>query len=658
MKTTCLLLWLLTLYVVRASGQQNHVPNGNFEEVTSCPSDVSQVGNCKGWIQYTIGTPDYFNSCTNNIYISTPENSFGWQKPANGEAYVGMYTYTYSNLDFKEYVARQIIPLVPGTEYEVSMSVSLANKSMFATNGLGAYFFESGPGQVSQQSTLKVTPQVLYNYAGTIKDTANWVRLSQVFMADSAYNSIIIGCFLDSSHILKDTVAHNFYNRAYYYIDSVVVKILDTFSIQFADTNLCAGDTITVAYRTVLQTQNNNVFTIQLSDASGSFVSPVDIGTMQANLGGTIRCIIPPATHTGNSYRIRATSTAPADTTVDNGFDISITGIDKPVAENDGPVCTSDTLRLSATSTTAGVEYSWIGPSGFSCVQRDTFIIAPVNANSGDYIVTTKINGCASSDTTTVSVYEGNRATNIRTSGNTPVCVGDTIHLSAIADGVKLNYLWSGPAAFVDSGQDLSVFAADTSMSGNYFLSVGTDACFMIDTIKIKVNPLPEKPLIKSNSPLEVHETLTLELNNPVKGATVLWKGPAGFTAHSYRASIPNVKVLNAGSYILIENLEGCIDSSTISVEINESLDTGMIVIYPNPSNGTFTIEGYVYNDSNIPMVVFSEMGNLTYKQDIVPDNKVVSEKVRLPGHIAPGIYFIELFVDRKTILIPISVVK
>ncbi|HMQ77766.1 MAG TPA: hypothetical protein PKE21_16900, partial [Flavobacteriales bacterium] len=81
-----------------------------------------------------------------------------------------------------------------------------------------------------------------------------------------------------------------------------------------------------------------NTFTAQLSDASGSFASPVDIGSVSSTTSGSISCTIPTNTIGGNGYRIRVVSSDPVVTGTDNGSDITI---DQPTTwyadtDNDG----------------------------------------------------------------------------------------------------------------------------------------------------------------------------------------------------------------------------------------------------------------------------------------------------------------------------------
>jgi len=71
-----------------------------------------------------------------------------------------------------------------------------------------------------------------------------------------------------------------------------------------------------------------NSFTAQLSNASGSFASPVDLATSLSlsgtNPSGTITFTIPAAMPSGTGYRIRIISSNPSVTSADNGSNITI----------------------------------------------------------------------------------------------------------------------------------------------------------------------------------------------------------------------------------------------------------------------------------------------------------------------------------------------
>jgi hypothetical protein len=72
------------------------------------------------------------------------------------------------------------------------------------------------------------------------------------------------------------------------------------------------GTAINVPF-TLIETYNaGNTVTAQLSDASGSFANPVNIGSITATASGTINATIPAGTPSGTGYKIRVVSSNPA----------------------------------------------------------------------------------------------------------------------------------------------------------------------------------------------------------------------------------------------------------------------------------------------------------------------------------------------------------
>ena len=171
-------------------------------------------------------------------------------------------------------------PMIKGAVYEVSMSVSMADVCDYAASDIGVYFYDKGPTTqlATGLSALSVTPQVHYGNQGPFTDKTNWKRLVAYYTAYSAYDNIVIGGFTPytSMPLVNVGGGTGWYARSsYYYIDSVVVKIASSIVNLFADTVMCARDTFQASYL-VTNNQaftNNNVFTVQLSDASGSFAS-------------------------------------------------------------------------------------------------------------------------------------------------------------------------------------------------------------------------------------------------------------------------------------------------------------------------------------------------------------------------------------------------
>ncbi|MCB0695958.1 MAG: T9SS type A sorting domain-containing protein [Chitinophagaceae bacterium] len=562
---------LMASAVNTVSAQQNLVPNGDFEYYTSCPTNLSQTNVCTGWSQFTTGTSDYFNSCytSGTSGVGVPNNFRGYQLAASGNGYMGGYSNAGTN-PYKEYVTRAITPMQVGFTYEVSLSVNLANVTPCGTNDIGVYFFDAAPSSYSTTTTPGVTPQVEWTNI-VVSDTQNWVRLTKNFTADSTYDNIAIGGFRQGSNLTTSCSTSN--ATIYYYFDSVVVKIAKRFGVNFTDSTLCAGDTIRVPYyanTSPLFFQTNNVFTLQLSDASGSFANPVNIGTKSSYYSDTITGIIPTNTTTGSGYRIRMISSNGQDTTYDNGVNIGIgTAVPaKPVANNNSPVCNNDTLRLTASTTTSGVSYRWTGPNNFTSAAQNPSIPNPVPANGGNYFVTAYIYGCEAKDTTTAVVYAGSGPTGTTATTNSPVCADDTLKLFGTANGSSNTYSWSGPGSYSSNAQNPVITGATTTMSGDYVLYANNGNCVSRDTVTVLVKPRPANFTTSVNSPLCTGATILFSASSTSTGVTYAWSGPNGFNSTNPGPFISGAVPAHNGDYYVTATLNGCALKDTLTVQV------------------------------------------------------------------------------------------
>ena len=239
MKYTLFFILFLFTFSVHA---QNIVPNYSFEEKDSCPTNLNgsfykySLG-CVSWGE-AAGSVDYFNACDTsatslgsvNPIVGVPDNIWGHQTAFEGFAYTGIVTYDSELTSYREYLIDSIPALEMDTPYLVSIEVSLADSSRFATDGLGVLFTTYGVPYCPSLGTIPNTPQVDYTSYGIITDTMNWTKLSGIFIPDSAYTTLTIGGFKNASnmHILGfNGNAHKLepYN-SYYYIDNVVVEKL------------------------------------------------------------------------------------------------------------------------------------------------------------------------------------------------------------------------------------------------------------------------------------------------------------------------------------------------------------------------------------------------------------------------------------------------
>ncbi len=129
---------------------------------------------------------------------------------------------------------------------------------------------------------------------------------------------------------------------------------------------LCAGSTTEVHYgRTGSYNSGSflvpaNKFKVQLSDSTGDFSNPVNLGAITTTEAGVISATIPAGTMPASGYRIRVVSTSPAFTGADNGYDLTIAGAPTAQAAANGSTtfCSGGSVELLANAA-PGAGYQW-----------------------------------------------------------------------------------------------------------------------------------------------------------------------------------------------------------------------------------------------------------------------------------------------------------
>ena len=248
----------------------------------------------------------------------------------------------------------------------------------------------------------------------------------------------------------------------------------------------------------------------------------------------------------------------------------NITVFERPDANASGPnaVCSGTTIQLSAAP--SGLSYAWTGPNSYSSSMQNPIVTTSATAaNSGTYtLVVTDGNMCTASDQVAVTV----NAIPTPTAANSgPVCVGDTVSLTATPSG--LSYSWSGPAGFMSSDQNPEIAqSAVMGIAGVYTLTV-TDGnlCTGTSSTTVVVHPLPV-PLATTNSPLCVGDTLRL-FGEPDGMAFYKWYNPAGgsnatFNVQDYK--IKSTITSHNGTWtLLVRDANGCEATTTVEVTVN-----------------------------------------------------------------------------------------
>ncbi|MEN9345291.1 MAG: hypothetical protein RLZZ60_760, partial [Bacteroidota bacterium] len=186
-----------------------------------CPNGAAQVDKCMHWKPYN-ATPDYFNRCSQSD-VSIPENWLGNQETFFGNAYLGLITYQHNSKDSREIIGSNLIaPLQIGHKYYLSMKISLAEYSGYASNNLGVSF--STIQIINNKNSIIYKTHCLFHQQTVIKDSLNWTKLSGIFIADSNYQYIMIGNFYTDSLTDVEQLNVNNFDWAYYYVDDICLS--------------------------------------------------------------------------------------------------------------------------------------------------------------------------------------------------------------------------------------------------------------------------------------------------------------------------------------------------------------------------------------------------------------------------------------------------
>ncbi len=371
----------------------------------------------------------------------------------------------------------------------------------------------------------------------------------------------------------------------------------------FTSTNTyCAGNSIFIGYFARGFYGAANTYTAQLSNASGSFASPINIGTYTATpytyQSGIITATIPLGTAGGSNYRVRVIASDPATIGVDNGYAISIQPSFIPnVALNsntNGTVCAGSTLSLSTTAFAGGLNPVYTWTINGNNINNNSNVLATSTLQDGDVVQVSMVSNlnCANtlpvlSNTFVASISIGLPLT---LANDTAVCANSSLQLNAPAG---YNYSWSPSQGL--SNASIANPIATISNNITYFLTIeDATGCVGTDSITINSNPLPVLNLGNNQA---VCANSILQLNAPA-GFSYNWIPPNGL--NNPTIANPLATISNNITYSLtITDAAGCAVTDSITINSNPlpvlNLGSNQSVC----ANGTIQLNapsGYDYN--------------------------------------------------------------
>lgn len=262
-------------------------------------------------------------------------------------------------------------------------------------------------------------------------------------------------------------------------------------------------------------------------------------------------------------YTLTTTSFITGDTCMDfNTIEVigDLLPPEEVTAIGDTLSCLVDTVVLMGNSITPNVTYEWSGPNGFSSFEQNPSVL-----DTGIYSLTvTGENGCIDfASTQVIEILE-----EIETSavGGTIDCINSSVVISGNSQVPNVTYLWEGPNGTFYNGQNPTVTEV-----GIYILTVTDDnGCTGTAETEVKENTILPEVNTTDVEILNCNST-TILLNGAGSSFgndfSYLWTTTNGNIVSDETTLTPTVNVIGNYTLTVTNNLNGCTNTATTSVE-------------------------------------------------------------------------------------------
>ena len=192
-------LFFFFFFISSIGFSQNIIPNGSFEEFTKCPTRFSSEG-LSTWYSPTLGTPDYFNTCSKNN-CGIPENWTGSSLSKSGKAYMGLVLLSnlpnsaesYRINNSREYFQVKLLkPLEKGESYCFTMYLKPSTLSHYNVDQVGVHFSKE---KVKAQGFDQIIVKPQLNNNNQIIQGNKWTKFCSTFKAKGGEEYLTLGNF-------------------------------------------------------------------------------------------------------------------------------------------------------------------------------------------------------------------------------------------------------------------------------------------------------------------------------------------------------------------------------------------------------------------------------------------------------------------------------
>jgi subtilisin-like proprotein convertase family protein len=410
---------------------------------------------------------------------------------------------------------------------------------------------------------------------------------------------------------------------------STVLSTLSTTALPVS--SICSGQSLNVSFIGDGNANAGNIYTAQLSNSSGSFASPVTIGTLASTASsGTIACTIPVSGTTAIGYKIRVVASNPSVIGSDNGSILTYSGTLGSVGGISGTtnVCQGQVgvvYTVPAVANASG--YNWTVPSGSTITSgsnTNTITVTISTSVTTGSVTVTPVTACSTGNTSSLSLtITAIPAVGVIT-GPTSSCSNNTLSYSIPVIAGVTGYSWTFPSGFtIQSGVNTNsvvVLAGPSAVSGIVSVAgIFTCGTGPAATLPIAIGISPATPTITASGSTTICNSgnVILSINSPVGGVNYQWRkdgvnisGATGTTytanasgvydvtastnstlaaqtfTNSNRASIPDNSCTPGVSNISVSGYVGTIDPSKMYVKLNvtHTYDGDVVLYLQSPS--------------------------------------------------------------------------
>ena len=401
-----------------------------------------------------------------------------------------------------------------------TFSFTFAHRGRVGTDSM---VLKAGPpgGPYTIVTTATTGNRVWQVYSGTYVVPNNQGNTRFIFEAVStATNDPTTGNFLDAIN----------------FTSTINTPIVTSF------TPICSGNSIT------LTATGQNGAIISWHDANGNLLHTGTVFTS-------------PALSIDTRYKVMQRSATGCESAF-HDVDVKVNPINAPVVANFAPVCSGNSITLTATGE-SGAIISWYDANG-NLVHTGSVFVSPVLSIDTKYrVIQTSTTGCKSGF---LDVDVKVDAVNAPSVANfVPVCKGNSVTLTATAENGATVYWYDANENLVYTGPVFvsPVLSVDTKYKVMQISATGCKSGFR--DVDVKVNPI-NTPLIANFAPVCAGNSITLTAT-PENGGTIYWYDAYGNLVYIGAVFVSPVLLINTKYKVMQINNAGC-KSDFVDVEV------------------------------------------------------------------------------------------